>query len=70
MANKKHTAKEQLDFTQRLVAVHDKLPTNYISLTIEKIPGVNPNRVQNVRYNKTIDFEILEVFEEITNEQK
>lgn len=64
----KHTVKERMNFNTRLLKIWDKLPENFINLTLEKLPEVSASRVHNVRYNRTVDFEILEVLEEISQD--
>jgi hypothetical protein len=71
MANKKdELGKEVLEFTERLLKVHDHLPADYEKRVLEKLPQVNINRIRNVRYNRTRDFEILEIFEELAAEEQ
>jgi hypothetical protein len=68
--SRKEMGKLKLEFNKRLLKIYDKLPPDFVNMVLERLPGVKANRVINARYNRTVDFEILEVLEEIANNHK
>jgi hypothetical protein len=66
----KHTLKDKMDFNNRLMKIWDKLPENFINLVLEKLPEASANRIINVRYNRSVDFDILKALEEISEKFK
>jgi hypothetical protein len=65
MAQIKYSKLEIFDFNRRLLNVYSKLPENYVSLTLEELPDKPTDLIEDVRYNKAVDFDILKAFEKI-----
>lgn len=68
--NTKYKPVQEKEFQRRRLAVIDRLPENYVNQVILRMPEVRASRIQNVKYGNTVDFEILEVFEELAIERK
>lgn len=68
MANIKHTAEERQDFHARLNKIYDLIPADFIKRVLKKLPDVLPARIFNVRYGRVVDFEILEILEDLASE--
>jgi hypothetical protein len=66
----KISGKKKAEFNRRLLKIYDKLPTDFVNRVIKIKPDASANRIGNVRYNKTVDFEILSILERIANENK
>ena len=67
---RKIDAIDRKKFMDRLLAIDACLPDDYVNKAILIKPNLNVNRLQNVRYNKTICFEYLEILEEIAGVAK
>lgn len=61
--------KAKLAFHLRLSRL-DKLPKDYINQVVKLDHKLNLNRIENVRYGRTIDLEILSLLEKINAEVK
>ncbi len=50
----------------RLKAIDDIIPDNYLSLVLEKDPTIKGTTIVNVRHGKTYDLRIIKLLEEVT----
>ena len=64
--------KEKLkdEFRRRLRKVKDYLPADYKKKVWERLPDASEGRIHSARYERTFDFEILEIFEELAAAEK
>lgn len=55
---------------ERLEAIKDLIPSDYLNKIFKKNPSINASRVKNVRYGYTPDLGIIKLLEEIAEESK
>lgn len=66
MANKKYSGEEKVKFQERLAKIDDLIPKKDFVKQVLKVDGnLQTNRIENVRYGRTIDFYILGILEDI-----
>lgn len=66
MANKKHTAQQRTEFSERLNKIYDRIPSGFEKKVLAKLPNAMTATIINVRYGRSVNFQILEALEEIT----
>jgi hypothetical protein len=64
MANHKHTSSQKLEFFNRVSKI-EKLPKDFVKKILTIDPNLSVNRIENVRYGRTIDFYILGLLEDL-----
>ena len=65
-----HTPEEKKDFSLRVNSL-TMLPKDFVARVMKADPSLtNTNRIENVRYGRTVDFHILEILEDISQEAK
>jgi hypothetical protein len=54
---------------ERLEAIKDQIPSNYLNLIFAKDPAINAGRVKNVRDGRIADLGIIKLLEEIVQDE-
>jgi hypothetical protein len=70
MAKSKITAKERAELASRLFAIYDEIPSDYKDTIKTKRPHLTINQIENCRFAKSLDREIIEDLEEIVAQKR
>jgi hypothetical protein len=70
MGFKKFSKDEMRQHFNRWIEIEDKLPVGYVNKVMKINPDLSPNKIMNVAYGRSQDFEILELLEEVVKASK